>query len=202
MASAIRGGMSGARRVDDLEAYQLAVQLRRRIFRLTKREPAASDFKFVGQIRDAARGGSRNISEGFSRFAPKEFRQYLNYARSSLSEVKDELTDAFDSEYVTEAEHDEIQALLERTNGAIARLMEYLDSATAHRFYEEHRKRRRLKEWEKAGSSKTNNGASNSSEKPPENRNKNRRNQNQNANANANANKNPNENENENENSE
>ena len=117
--------MSGARRVEDLEAYQLAVQLRRRILRLTKREPAASDFKFVGQIRDAARGGTRNISEGFSRFAPNEFRQYLNYAWSSLSEVKDELADAFDSEYVTEAEHGEILAVLERTNGAIARLMEY-----------------------------------------------------------------------------
>jgi four helix bundle protein len=141
--------MGGARRVEDLEAYQLAVQVRRRIFRLTKREPIASDFKFVAQIRDAARGGSRNISEGFSRFAPNEFRQYLTYARSSLSEVKDELEDGLDSEYVTEAEHDEIRALLERTNGAIARLMEYLESATAHRFYEEHRKRRRLREWEK-----------------------------------------------------
>ena len=141
--------MSGARRVEDLDAYKLAVQVRRRIFRLTTREPVASDFKFVDQIRDAARGGSRNISEGFAGFAPNEFRQYLTYARSSLSEVNDELNDALDSEYVTEAEHDEIRALLERTNGAIARLMEYLESATAHRFYEEHRKRRRLRDWEK-----------------------------------------------------
>ncbi len=141
--------MSGARRVEDLEAYKLAVQVRRRIFRLTKREPVASDFKFVGQIRDAARGGSRNISEGFSRFAPNEFRQYLTYARSSLSEAGDELDDGFDSDYFTESERDEVRQLLDRTNGAIARLMEYLESPTAHRFYEEHRKRRRLKEWEK-----------------------------------------------------
>src|SRR4029079_6768673 len=81
-SSAIWWSMGGAKRVEDLEAYKLAVQVRRRIFQLTKRMPVASDFKFVGQIRDAARGGSRNISEGFSRFAPNEFRVYLSYARS------------------------------------------------------------------------------------------------------------------------
>jgi hypothetical protein len=79
--------MGGAKRVDDLEAYKLAVQVRRRIFQLTKRMPVASDFKFAGQIRDAARG----------------------------------------------------RALIERTNGAVARLMEYLESPSARRFYEEHR---------------------------------------------------------------
>lgn len=140
--------MSGVTRVEDLEAYKLAVQVRRRVFRLTNRQPAASDFKFVGQIRDAARGGPRNIAEGFSRFAPNDFRLYLTYARSSLNELADELEDGFDSEYFTESERDEIRALIDRTNGAIARLMEYLESATARRFYEEHRKRRRQKEWE------------------------------------------------------
>jgi four helix bundle protein len=179
--------MSGARRVEDLEAYQLAVQLRRRIFELTKREPAASDVKFVEQIRDAARGGSRNISEGFSRFAPTEFRQYLNYARSSLNEVKDEIEDGFDNEYFSEKERDDTRALLERANGAIARLMEYLESPTARRFYEEHRKRRKLREWEKTDASdKQTNENQNPELKNP--------NPNQNQNQNPNPNENPNEN--------
>jgi four helix bundle protein len=140
--------MAGAKRVEDLEAYKLAVQVRRRVFQLTKRTPVASDFRFVAQIRDAARGGSRNISEGFARFAPNEFRVYLSYARSSMSELEDELEDGFDSEYFTGSERNEVRALIERTIGAIAGLMEYLESPTARRFYEEHRKRRRLKEWE------------------------------------------------------
>jgi four helix bundle protein len=191
--------MGGARRVEDLEAYKLAVELRRRIFRLTKREPVASDCKFVDQIRDAARGGARNISEGFSRFAPKEFRQYLNYSRSSLSEVKDELGDAFDSDYVTETEHNEILALLERTNGAIARLMEYLESATAQRFYEEHRKRRRLREWEKPATQRKNTPKNDTNASANENASANA-NPNENPNENAKPNEHPNPNENANEN--
>src|SRR5687768_13292418 len=39
--------MRGVRRFQDLDAHKLAVQLRREIFRLTKRAPAAKDFKFA-----------------------------------------------------------------------------------------------------------------------------------------------------------
>lgn len=136
-------GMRGVRRFQDLDAHKLAVQLRREIFRLTKRAPAAKDFKFVGQIRDAARSGARNIAEGFSRFVPAEFCKFLSYAKASLDETKDQIDDGRDSEYFSDEESDRLLTLAERTLAAISRLMKYLESPEAQRAYESIRKARR-----------------------------------------------------------
>jgi len=37
--------------------------LRREVIRLTAREPVRRDFRFVNRLRDAARGGTRNIEQ-------------------------------------------------------------------------------------------------------------------------------------------
>jgi hypothetical protein len=62
--------MAGVKRYEDLNAHKLAVQLRRDVFRLTSHGVVGSDYRFVSQIRNSARGGARNIAEGFSRCAP------------------------------------------------------------------------------------------------------------------------------------
>jgi four helix bundle protein len=85
--------MPGASRVEELDAYKLAVELRRNILRLSRQGEIARDFKFVAQIRDAVRGGPRNIAEGFARVAPREFAQFLRYAKASLEETKDAVVD-------------------------------------------------------------------------------------------------------------
>ena len=78
------------------------MQLRRGVFRLSSRGAVSRDYKFVGQIRDSARGGPLNIAEGFSRCAPPEFRQFLSYAKASLDETKNHIEDARESEYFTD----------------------------------------------------------------------------------------------------
>jgi four helix bundle protein len=77
----------GARSCDELDVYKLAVNLRRRVVQITGVTPCKHDFEFVDQIRNSARGGPRNISEGFSRFVPTEFRRFLSYAKASLDET-------------------------------------------------------------------------------------------------------------------
>ena len=67
--------------------------------------PVRRDFKFVAQIRDAARGGTRNIAEGYSRFVPREIVYFLSIAKSSLDEAADELIDGLESGYWTRAEY-------------------------------------------------------------------------------------------------
>jgi len=56
--------MAGVKRFQDLDCWKLARMTRREVVRLTAREPVRKDFKFVAQIRDAVRGGTRNIAEG------------------------------------------------------------------------------------------------------------------------------------------
>jgi four helix bundle protein len=91
--------MAGIRRVEDIEAYQLAVALRRRVLGIVASGRIRNDWKFIDQIRDSVRGASRNISEGFSRFAPGEFSQFLSYAKASLDETRNHIEDGFESGY-------------------------------------------------------------------------------------------------------
>jgi four helix bundle protein len=118
-------------RFEDLDTYKLAVELRREVFRLSSKGPVTRDYKFVTQIRDAARGGPRNISEGFSRFKPKEFANFLSYAKASIDETKNHIRDALESGYFTAEEAERMLTLVRRTLGAIRGLMRYLESPAA-----------------------------------------------------------------------
>ena len=115
--------------------------LRREVVRMTRTAPACNDFKFVAQIRDAARGGTRNIAEGYSRFIPTEILRFLAYAKSSLDETSDALIDGLESGYWARADYNRTRSLLKRTQGAVRGWWRYLESPEAARFYEQHRKR-------------------------------------------------------------
>ena len=134
--------MAGIKRVQDIEAYQLAVMLRRRVLGLVASGRMRNDWKFIDPIRDSARGAPRNISEGFSRFVPGEFSQFLSYAKASLDETRNHIEDGFESGYFTAEEQKELLTLVSRTIGAVRGFMRYLASPAAKRAYA---KRRRTK---------------------------------------------------------
>jgi four helix bundle protein len=135
--------MFGVGRVEDLDIYKLAVKLRREVIRLRSSGPVARDFRFVSQIRDAARGGPRNISEGFYRVTPLEFHHFLRFAKSSLEETKTHVADGYESGYFTDRDTDRMLTLARRTLGGVTRLMTYLASTAAKRAYEALRARQR-----------------------------------------------------------
>ncbi len=143
--------MRPASRCEELDVYKLAVELRRAIVRLSSRGTMARDFRFVAQIRDAARGGPRNIAEGFSRFAPREFAHFLSYAKASIDETKTHLVDGYDSGYFSDEQYKELLTLIRRTFGAINGLVAYLESADAARAYDELRRRRRNRPRRRGG---------------------------------------------------
>ena len=135
--------MASAKRYTDLDCYRLAVEIRREVLRLTRREPVRRDFKFVGQIRDSARGGPRNIAEGYSRFNPAEILPFLSYAKASIDETGNHMIDGREEGYFTADETDKVMVLIDRVIAAILKWVKYLESPAARRFYEEHRARRR-----------------------------------------------------------
>jgi hypothetical protein len=69
------GGMSvatrsrmGIRRYQDLVAWQLANDLKQKVYALVDDSPAKRDFTFCDQIKDSAASGSRNLAEGFGAY--------------------------------------------------------------------------------------------------------------------------------------
>jgi len=124
----------GARRFEDLIAWQLAFQLQEEVFSFTSTGPATRDFKFCEQIRESGRSAVRNTAEGFGRYRPKEFAHFLRIAAASLHETKNHLIDGLQRGYQSSADHERRRRLCLRAIKANSRLQRYLDTAEAPGF--------------------------------------------------------------------
>ena len=120
--------MAGARRFEDLLAWQLASELSADVFKLTDRPRVARDRKFCEQIEAAAASPSANIAEGFGRFSPREFARFLRIARGSLFETRNHVLKARANGYITDEESVGLLRLQSRATGAVTSLLRYLDS--------------------------------------------------------------------------
>ena len=121
--------MAGAKHFRELVCWQLAYELKTKLFRLSATSAVKADLKFYGQLRDAARSAPRNIAEGFGRRTHSDFARFLDIARGSLDECQNHLQDALDEGYVDEADYQELVTLTKGTCGAVAGLQGYLRGA-------------------------------------------------------------------------
>jgi four helix bundle protein len=92
----------------DLNAWKEAHKLVLIIYKITKDFPKEEMFGLASQIRRAAISITSNIAEGFSRQAYKEKVQFYFVAKSSLTELQNQLLIARDINYVTEQDFDNI----------------------------------------------------------------------------------------------
>jgi four helix bundle protein len=116
--------MAAARKFEDLIAWQLASQLCDVIFDITVSGPAARDFEFRNQIRNAAKKAPPLISEGFLRWTPGEFVRYLRMARGELGEVQNHLSFARRRRYCSEEDLARAEILARRAMAATTRLLQ------------------------------------------------------------------------------
>jgi four helix bundle protein len=116
----------GARNVEELVCYQLAVQLRRLCLAITARPVFKDDRRFRDDFRAAARSAPSNISEGFRRRSHREFARYLDIALSSIAEVKNHVADALENRYISPEESADCLRVARRANVAASRLRGYL----------------------------------------------------------------------------
>ena len=113
-------------RFEDIEAWQLARELTRKVYGLTKKTKFARDFGLKGQIQDAAGSSMHNIAEGFDSETNPEFVRFLRYAKRSCTEVQSELYVALDQQYITNVEFQGVYDHTGRTRAAIRGFITYL----------------------------------------------------------------------------
>ena len=124
-ANAIRVRV-GARTFTELHAWQLANELKLGVYKLIEAPDVRRDFEFRNQIRNAAASAPRNIAEGFGRFGPREFSQYLRVANGSLMETSNHLRDGHDRGYFREEDVRRLETLARRASAAVTALIRYL----------------------------------------------------------------------------
>ncbi len=83
-----------------LEAWKVSRLLVKHVYVLTQAFPKEEMFGLTSQIRRSAVSVPSNIAEGAARTGDKEFAQFLNVARGSLSELETQLLIASDLGYI------------------------------------------------------------------------------------------------------
>jgi len=95
-------------RFEDIEAWQVARDLARRIYGAAAQERFNRDFGLRDQIQRAAVSIMANIAEGFDSQTNKAFIQFLGYALRSATEVQSHLYVALDQEYISKDAFDDL----------------------------------------------------------------------------------------------
>lgn len=111
---------------EEIEAWQKARELTKRIYEVSKEGAFARDFGLRDQIRKASVSIMSNIAEGFERGGTREFNQFLSIAKASSAEVRSHLYVALDQQYITERTFLELTETSKSINRMISNLMRYL----------------------------------------------------------------------------
>jgi len=120
-----------AKRYQELDTWQLADELKKKVYALVDASRAGDDRKFRDQIIDSAASAPRNIAEGFGCYRHPEFARYVRIAKSSLMETHNHLGDGVDRRYWNPKQASPLQQLADRAIGACVRFIDYLESTDA-----------------------------------------------------------------------
>ena len=92
--------MSKLGKFEDLTIFQMARNLCKEVYVITRHSEFKKDTRFVQQIHAAAGSIMDNIAEGFERDGNKEFINFLYIAKGSCGEVRSQLIRASDVGFI------------------------------------------------------------------------------------------------------
>jgi four helix bundle protein len=113
-------------RFEDIQAWQEARKLTKKIYELTNKFPFKRDRGLCNQIQEASVSIMGNIAEGFDRQSKKEFTRFLDFASASTSEVQSHLYVALDQRYISEQEFEETYNQARKTKSLVNGFIAYL----------------------------------------------------------------------------
>src|SRR5262245_41329338 len=119
------------RRFDELDAWKLADELKKKVYALLDSSRAREDRRFCDQITDSASSATANLAEGFGYYRHPEFAKYTRIAKSSLMETQNHLRDGVDRHFWSASQVDPLLHVANRAIGACVRLLAWLESTDA-----------------------------------------------------------------------
>lgn len=86
-----------------LKIWQKGMEIVKDIYKLTKDFPREEVYGLTAQMRRASVSIPTNIAEGFKRYFPKEYKQFLHIALGSAAELETEILIAVDLYFASKA---------------------------------------------------------------------------------------------------
>ncbi|GAB4219416.1 MAG: four helix bundle protein [Candidatus Microgenomates bacterium] len=111
---------------EDLEIWQLAIKITKFIYDITSENQFSKDFELKNQIRKASISISSCIVEGFEKNNNNEFKRFLEIAKGSCGEVRNQLFIALTVGYINKEKFEIGNKLLIEESSKLGSLINYL----------------------------------------------------------------------------
>ena len=119
-------GEKGKRGFEDLECYQLALEVMVRVHAFSKTLPSDEKFDLYSQIRRASKNVTGNIAEAYGRYHYLDSLHYYSIARGELNETLSRLIEAKVLEYIAQPEFELLYQLIRKTEQTLNGYMSYI----------------------------------------------------------------------------
>ena len=121
--------MPTLQKFEDLDIWQLARALSKKVYLLTKTEKLNKDFSLKDQMNRSSGSIMDNIAEGFGRGSRLEFIQFLSIASGSADELKSQLYRCRDRSNIEQGDFDELYNEAFILNKKINGFIKYLNTS-------------------------------------------------------------------------
>jgi four helix bundle protein len=119
-------GVKGKRGFEDLECYQLALEVMVKIHAFSQTLPPDEKFDLFAQIRRSAKGVTGNIGEAFGRYHYLESLHYYSIARGELNETLAHLINAKVLNYIDQPSFESLYTLIRQAEQALKGFMAFV----------------------------------------------------------------------------
>lgn len=119
-------GVKGKRGFEDLECYQLAVEVMAKIHAFAKTLPLDEKFDMYAQIRRSSKNVTGNIGEAYGRYHYLDSLHYYSIARGELNETLARLIDARVLEYINQADFESLYNIIRKAEQTLNGYMTYV----------------------------------------------------------------------------
>jgi four helix bundle protein len=119
-------GEKGKRGFEDLECYQLALDVVAKIHAFSKTLPSDEKYDLYVQIRRASKNVTGNIAEAYGRYHYLDSLHYYSIARGELNETLSRLIEAKVLEYIAQPEFELLYELIRKTEQTLNGYMSYI----------------------------------------------------------------------------
>lgn len=121
------------KRFEDIEGWQLARDVSKRIYLLADSTPLAKDFSLKDQMLRSSGSIMDNIAEGFDAGSNREFIRFLQYSKRSCSELQSQLYRCLDPSYLDDNGFQSLFDLIGQAKSKVGAFIQYLTKHNDHR---------------------------------------------------------------------
>jgi four helix bundle protein len=119
-------GEQGKRGFEDLECYQLALQVMVRVHEFSKKLPSDEKYDLYAQIRRSSKNVTGNIAEAYGRYHYLDSLHYYSIARGELNETLSRLIEAKVLEYIAQPDFEVLYKLIRQAEQTLNGYMSYV----------------------------------------------------------------------------